>query len=326
MKKCIVITTINKPTKGIAEFARTGFDLIVVGDKKTPPDYRRLDCIFLDLQAQQRMFPAFSENLPLNNYARKNAGYAYALAHGYDLIAESDDDNVPLPGWGEEPTGFSRTVVSPEHPNIYKLYTKEHIWPRGFPLDEIRAKKEIRTENRESNKIHIVQGLVNGNPDVDAIFRLVSEKPVDDLQFENNGNYALDKGVWSPFNSQNTFWTDKSAFPWLYLPITVPFRCTDIYRSYIAQYAVWEYGGRLGFTEASVFQDRNAHDLMEDFRDEVQMHQNFYRIKSVLQDVGFRKDGEDLIRIYTALHKKDVVSSPELKAAAEWTNIVTAHL
>ena len=72
----------------------------------------------------------------------------------------------------------------------------------------------------------IQQGLADENPDVDAIYRLVLPLPV---QFETGRRIALKRGVWSPFNSQNTAWW-PDAFPLLYLPAYCSFRMTDIWR------------------------------------------------------------------------------------------------
>ena len=195
MKKCIIITTIHPPSQALIRFAETDFDLIVVGDEKTPSHYSGLNGTFLDLTAQDKLFPTFSRLLPKNSYARKNLGYAYALEQGYDLIAESDDDNKPLPHWGEVPTDFSRTVVAPEYPNIYSLYTAEHIWPRGFPLDKLSNNQTIRIEEQKDNRIFAVQGLAHGEPDVDALFRLTAKNAATSITFRNQGHYALDVGV-----------------------------------------------------------------------------------------------------------------------------------
>ena len=41
MKKVIVTTTINKPTKAIELFeSMQDWELVVIGDKKTPSDYK----------------------------------------------------------------------------------------------------------------------------------------------------------------------------------------------------------------------------------------------------------------------------------------------
>ena len=101
MKKCIVVTTINKPTRAIKKIIeRDDYDVIIVGDKKTPSDYHGLNCIFLDVTKQRSLFPEFDAVLPFNHYARKNMGYLYAAINGYHVIAESDDDNIPYKGWG----------------------------------------------------------------------------------------------------------------------------------------------------------------------------------------------------------------------------------
>ena len=88
MKKCLIITTVNAPTKAIYEFIKTDFEVIIVGDQKTPQDYHDLDCIFLDMKEQEKLFPKFHQLLPINHYARKNMGYLYAITRGYDFIAE----------------------------------------------------------------------------------------------------------------------------------------------------------------------------------------------------------------------------------------------
>jgi hypothetical protein len=51
MKKCIIITTINSITETIYKHSENlNYDLIIVGDKKTPNIYKNENCIFLDLQ------------------------------------------------------------------------------------------------------------------------------------------------------------------------------------------------------------------------------------------------------------------------------------
>ena len=84
----------------------------------------------------------------------------------------------------------------------------------------------------------IQQGLADGNPDVDAIFRLVLPLP---MNFGRKPPIALCRGAWCPFNSQNTSWW-PAAYPLLYLPAYCSFRMTDIWRSFVAQRICWENG------------------------------------------------------------------------------------
>ncbi|KAK6036111.1 hypothetical protein COOONC_26384 [Cooperia oncophora] len=82
----------------------------------------------------------------------------------------------------------------------------------------------------------VQQGLVHKDPDVDAIFRLLHADKRSGLN-EKFSRHAppivLEAGTYAPWNSQNTLF-HKKAFFTLFLPTTVTFRTTDIWRSYIA--------------------------------------------------------------------------------------------
>jgi len=55
MKKAIVTTTINPPTKAIRLFeAMKEWDLIVIGDLKTPKDYRLERGVYMDPTSQEK--------------------------------------------------------------------------------------------------------------------------------------------------------------------------------------------------------------------------------------------------------------------------------
>ena len=96
--KCVVITTINPPTATILKHIQNrSYDVIIVGDNKTPSEqYRKLECIYLDVPSQNRLFHELSSLLPFNHYCRKNLGYLYAIKKGYKIIYETDDDNIPF--------------------------------------------------------------------------------------------------------------------------------------------------------------------------------------------------------------------------------------
>jgi hypothetical protein len=321
MKKCVVITTVRPPTQGILAFLDSEYDVIIVGDQKTPDHYHNMDCIFLDIKTQQQLFPILSQLLPFNHYARKNLGYLYAIQHGYDIIAESDDDNVPMSHWGTWNADFSDTVVAPQYPNIYRLYTDVHIWGRGFPLDKIRQNEPITIEHHADNTVFIIQGLVNHAPDVDAIFRLVMPNAHLPIHFEKNGQYALGKGVLSPFNSQNTIWLHKTIFPCLYLP-NVSFRYSDILRSYITQFVLWQLGGQLAFIAPNMIQRRNPHDVMQDFVLEIPIYQHFHTVMHILTHMDGSQSPTILFTIYETLVKEGIVARQELDIVERWLNVV----
>lgn len=285
MKKWIVITTINPPTPAIdkiAELCEKGWSAVVVGDTKTPPDWHKGGVDFFSVKDQKEMFGEFADLIPYRHYCRKNLGYLYAMSKGADVILETDDDNIPYSSFG---TSIGRSVSGRVAKgngwfNVYKHFTSENIWPRGLPLDEIHNAGEL--SNQEGKRDCLIQQfLADRDPDVDAIYRLVFKG---DLFFDQSAKpIILEPGAWCPFNSQNTlFW--KEAFPLLYLPCHVSFRMTDIWRSFVAQAALWASGQTLAFLPATVEQIRNPHDLTKDFEQEVIGFRENRRIGVILSE------------------------------------------
>jgi hypothetical protein len=319
LKKCIVITTINSTNPCLEAFSKLeGWDLIIVGDKKSPKSYN-LKATYLDVSEQEKLFPKFSRQMPFNHYCRKNLGYLYAIKNGYDIIGESDDDNLPYKNWGKLPQAevFS-TITEPSYPNLYKEFTEQKIWPRGFPLDLVLS-NEPRVKKDLPAKVLVWQGLADGDTDVDAIYRLTIKQEV---IFDKNKTVVLNANVLSPFNSQNTVWL-KEAWPFLYLPHTVTFRYTDILRSFIAQFGIWNRGGVLGFmspTASSI--ERNFHNLLRDFDDEVPMYNSFYKVIEALQSCHLTGRLEDLSVMYEALAKNRIIEESELDSISEWLRVM----
>lgn len=319
-KKCIVITTINEKNQCLEAFSKlSGWDLIIVGDKKSPKNYD-LKATYLDVSEQEKLFPEFSKVMPFNHYCRKNLGYLFAIKNGYEIIGESDDDNLPYENWGGYPVEKTLpTITAPAYPNVYQEFTSQKIWPRGFPLDLILQKGDSTIKDLPA-KVLVWQGLADGDSDVDAIYRLVL---MQDVAFEKNKSVALSRGVLSPFNSQNTLWL-KEAWAFLYLPHTVTFRYTDILRSFVAQFGIWALGGLLGFMSPTVSSmERNYHNLLKDFADEVPMYNSFNKVMETLKDRKLKGEPQDLFIMYEALAKNGIVADSELDSVKEWLRIVS---
>ena len=75
----------------------------------------------------------------------------------------------------------------------------------------------------------------------------------------------------------------------MYLPSTCTFRMTDIWRSFIAQRILWENDSNLLFHSASAEQDRNEHNLLKDFKDEVPGYENNQLIIDILTNLKLKK-------------------------------------
>jgi hypothetical protein len=153
---------------------------------------------------------------------------------------------------------------------------------------------------------------------VDAVYRLTYPLP---LNFEIPARLALGKNAWSPFNSQNTYWF-KEAFPLLYLPSYCSFRMTDIWRSYVAQRIAWECGWSVLYHEPTVWQERNEHNLMKDFEDEIPGYSNNMRIGKELQELSLKPGKENifdnLVSCYQKLIDIEVVGKEEMTLLNAW--------
>lgn len=317
MNRYIIITTINPKSEGIARFERMdGWNIVVVGDKKSQPIESSGNLTFLSVDEQRELRYDLVDVCPHNHYTRKNIGYLYAMQHGAEVIYDTDDDNLPYESWRLLDFVCKRKIVSAlKFVNVYEYFTEELIWPRGYPLDEIHKKNDLSTKEIPPVEVGIWQGLADNDPDVDAIYRLTVNRAV---KFQDNPPVVIERGYYCPFNSQNTFWS-KRTFPYLYLPATTSFRFTDILRGYIAQRLLWEQDLRLGFTAATVYQKRNEHELMQDFRDEVECYLHTKQIVNLLDSLDLTSQPfSNLEAVYDNLSGNGLINNKELSILEAW--------
>ena len=317
-KTPIVITSINYPTEAVKTFAKLDkFELIVVGDLKTPKDWKFNNVKFINVNDQKKRPYNLAKLLPYNHYCRKMIGYLEAFSSMPKKIIDTDDDNIPKINWEfPEMEGDFETIKNNlGFINIYQLYSQKKIWPRGLPLDLISKNFTLNTTEIKS-KIGVWQGLADEDPDVDAIYRLTDNTPI---YFKDRAPIVLDNGTISPFNSQNTIF-DKTCFSLMYLPTFVTFRFTDILRSYVAQPIMWNAGYKLGFTNATVIQKRNPHDFMKDFESELPMYINCKKTMDIVQSSisNHKSINDNLYEAYRALLKNKIVISEELNTLTAW--------
>ena len=325
-EKVIVITTINDITKAVQKFREVlpDWKILLVGDKKSvniETDDVGIEFLSVDNQVNQPF--SILEHLPYNHYVRKNVGYLYALMNGAKSVYDTDDDNIPYADWDFPSFSIEEELVSGnKFFNAYKPFTNSFIWPRGYPLDEIQTDSTCSIE-KVSSKVGVWQGLADLDPDVDAIFRLLFSG---DITFEKRSPLVLDQGVYCPFNSQNTLW-HRDMLPYAYLPSTVTFRFTDILRGYIAQRGLWAHGMKLGFTQASVYQERNAHDLMKDFSSEIPCYTQIKELVDILDSLVLSDDWRNnLLVIYQSLSEAGIVEKEELPIVEAWVNDINKWL
>jgi hypothetical protein len=323
--KSLVVTSVNAPNHAMRELAAGakdhGYVFYLIGDAHTPPGFSLEDCEYYSLDRQAATGFRIAQLLPEHNYARKNVGYLLAIQAGAQTIQETDDDNLPRAGfWEDRPRRFHVPVLSQSGwANIYSYFTDGPVWPRGLALEAIRQPlPAFDTLPRVEADCPIQQGLTDEYPDVDAVYRLALGQPV---IFRRDRRIALDRGCWCPFNSQNTTW-HEAAFPLLYLPSYCSFRMTDIWRGLIAQRIGWENGWRLLFREADVSHERNEHDLLRDFQDEIPGYLGNAKIAETLAGLRLAQGLENLpgnlMRCYEALVFIGAADRREIPLVEAW--------
>lgn len=321
---CLIITTISPPNRALETFASQcsslGMDFIIAGDRKSPPDFSLPGSDYWSLERQKASRFTSAAIIPENHYARKNIAYLAAIEKGHVSILETDDDNLPYDHfWKPRERRIEGELIRDTGwVNVYRLFTGEEIWPRGYPLEEIQVRTTYGIESPGLHECPIQQGLSDDNPDVDAVYRLTRTLPV---KFRRDLTFVLGKGSWCPFNSQNTLWF-REAFPLLYLPSKCSFRMTDIWRSFVAQRIAWEYGWRIAFHSPSLIQERNEHNLLQDLEEEVPGYLNNASLCRSLESLPLSAKQEDIFRnltgCYELLIEMGLVGKEETDILASW--------
>jgi hypothetical protein len=263
MKKVIVTTTINPPTKAIEKFdALLDWDLVVIGDLKTPKDYKLSRGTYFSPEAQEKIDPDLSEAIGWNCIQRRNFGLLVAHQMNADIVAVIDDDNIPLDHWGQNlllnqavEVNFFETSLVAFDPVGATNYPQ--LWHRGFPL-QLLSKRDYSKVNKRVVTPQIQADFWNGDPDIDAICRM---EHAPECLFEDR-HFPLAANQLAPFNSQNTFLHGSVLKDYFLFPHIG--RMDDIWAAYYVQ----SKGYQVVFNRASVYQDRNVHDLTRDMKNE----------------------------------------------------------
>lgn len=313
-----VCTTINPGAQFLVEnidfFTKQGIRSEIVLDRKVQSLEARPYLNFLDTPAN-----LYERVCPWDSYSRKNIGFLRAAARGDDVF-ETDDDNQFIGSMSDLEQDWDELVsacIYEDHPNLFKLiydHVEDVIWARGFPIDH-REHQPRKTECK-SAIVGVVQFLVDGNPDVDAIFRLVKGN---EIHYRSNPNaLPIDLfGSFHPINSQGTLWPRKNLCL-AYLPATCEFRMTDIWRGYIAQKILYAHNECVRFTAPKLIQERNPHDIADDFRGELKGYAEVYTVLRVLNELPQGSKEDMLLEAYRRLCDKEVFDKKEMILLTEY--------
>lgn len=269
MKKVIVTTTINPPTEALLKFdSMPDWTLIVIGDLKTPKDFKLKNGIYCTPEEQEKLDKELSDIIGWNCIQRRNLGFIMAHQMKADIIATVDDDNIPMEGWGENlmlgkeiEVNYYQTELCAFDPIGATEYGA--LWHRGYPL-QLLPERDYSKKTRKIINADIQADFWNGDPDIDAICRMehAPECTFDSLPFPIAANKP------SPFDSQNTFFKSTLLPDYFLFPFVG--RMDDIWAAYYVQAKNF----KVVFGQASVYQKRNIHDLTQDMRKEYAGYEN----------------------------------------------------
>ncbi|GAA0154127.1 glycosyltransferase [Lithospermum erythrorhizon] len=333
----IVVSVSDYPSKELIKLSKIkGWQLIAVGNSRTPKDWSLKGTIFLSLELQVQLGYRIVDYLPYDSYIRKNVGYLFAIQHGAKKIFDVDDRgevidddigkhfDVELVGEGarqevilqythEDP---NRTVVNP-----YVHFGQRSVWPRGLPLENVgQIEHEQYYTEVFGGKQFIQQGISNGLPDVDSVFYFTRKAELEafDIKFDERApKVAFPQGIMVPLNSFNTIF-HGTAFWGLMLPVSVSTMASDVLRGYWAQRILWELGGYVVVYPPTI----NRVDRVEayPFAEEKDLHVNVGRLIKFL--IGWRSSKhrlfEKILELSYAMAEEGFWTEKDVKFTAAW--------
>ncbi len=273
MKKVIVTTTINPPTEAVEKFdALPDWTLVVIGDLKTPADYKLKRGVYVAPPEQEKDDRELSDAIGWKCIQRRNFGLLWAHDLGADLVALVDDDNIPYADWGKDlllgrpaEVNFYRTDLPAFDP--VGATNHRQLWHRGYPL-QLVPQRDYSRRSRKKMEFDVQADFWDGDPDIDAVCRMIY-KP--ECKFDPR-SFPIAADKLAPFNSQNTILKGSLLKDYFLFPYVG--RMDDIWAAYYVQ----ARGAQVVFNRASVYQQRNEHDLVVDMKREYPGYENNLQI------------------------------------------------
>ena len=299
MKLAIVSTTIRGDSgyrdwdELASKSAFSDVKFFIAGDLNSIPfNDKRFICDLEYISAEQQRSYSCSDSIGWKRWARRNIALLKAIEFDPDFILFIDDDNRPHESYFKDwydvltkPTTkqvvCDSSVEHPWHNYLQTGDTKIPFYPRGFPITF--RNQEYRTTIKDStpispDRIGVFQGISLGDPDIDAMTRIVYSTPTP-LNSIQEKNFCM-KNIWSPYNTQNTLFS-KSLFP---LAFTWPNsgRYEDIYASLVWQQFIFNNDMYVHIGDAINYQIRGKRNDVHDLSLEVDV---YFNIENVWNDI-----------------------------------------
>jgi hypothetical protein len=169
-----------------------------------------------------------------------------------------------------------------------------------------------------TQKPSIINGLVENDPDVDALFRIICNHQ-DSIKWDKNKRIVINNKNMCVFNTQNTFWLNPELFICLLIPCSVSFRYCDILRGIINNIILKKTNNYMMYTSPNVVQNRNEHNLINDFKSEYEMYIHNEKILEYIENNTDKKNVKELLlTIYNNLFINNVITHNDLTILNKW--------
>jgi hypothetical protein len=203
--------------------------------------------------------------------------------------------------------------------NIFKYFTNNsHIWPRGYPLSLLKTDPNYVIQKTDFSP-SIINGLVENDPDVDALFRIICNHQ-HSIEWEKNKSILISNQNMCVFNTQNTFWLNPDLFVSMIIPSSVSFRYCDILKGIICNIILNKTNNYMMYSSPNVIQLRNEHDLISDFKSEYEMYiNNEHILEYIEQHTNSGDSVSNLLKtIYNNLLEHGVIKQLDIEILNEW--------
>lgn len=281
MANVIVTTTINAPTPAIRKFdAMPDWNLIVVGDKKTP-EYRLDRGRFIPWQEVESLYPELCKLIGFNcTQLGRMVAFLEAAKEKPDLVATIDDDCDPDNTWPGQ-TWISKRIecdcyhCDAEAFDPFVIAGYEHP-ARGYPP---QLGKEDYPSGVRSIAPLVQENFWDGEADYDACWRIHGSK----YEFCDRGA-PFWSNAFSPINTQNTIISGSVLKDHCG---ELPFvgHVSDIWAGYLFQ--AWHPNSTL-YCPANVehWQERTLESVLKDLEEEIYSYRHTLNFLRGLVDYG----------------------------------------
>lgn len=330
MTMAIVSTSINPQPAAYAQWRKMG-ELIVAGDYNSPVLLEKyiaeLGGTYLTPTTQDNAWWDLSQTIGWRNIQRRNIAIMTAFVGGFDPILTVDDDNFPAGNparWAYQhkmalnSNHYVETTIGCKsgflNPGVFCL---PRFHGRGVPYG-VDTDTPLVKVTHPSNPVKVVvsQAQVVGDPDCDAVERIINAPNVQAVQ----ADVIVTPGTYCAFNSQATMWTREWAPVMAVLPGLG--RYDDIFASFIFARLGREYGAAVHIGTPPVRQERNEHNLHADLRAELWGMKNVFEFTRRLDEAHISRD-MPLWQAYSELIEAtiSVLPSQTVKFATEWVRL-----